>query len=104
MHGEFIISFLQEPFESCLAFFNSGIYKNVPEDWWVDTYNDGAGFYGGWIQVGNGQSYKEFYGKSDVRLEYGAKSELSNTDILEACELCKTGQYCDISLNIRSII
>ena len=102
MHGEFIISFLQEPFESCLAFFNSGIYKDVPEDWWVDTYNGDTGFPGGFIQVENGQSHKKFYGKADWVIEEGGKSELSNTDILDACEHCKNGKYCQIYWVVRA--
>ena len=100
MNGQIYIQFLQEPFESCLAFFNSGIYKNVPEDWWGLLCDSCTG---GWIGVFNDNvGWKYVYGKSDWAIEEGAKTELSNTDILEACEICKTGNYCGVEWVIRN--
>ena len=98
MHGEFCINFLQEPFDSCVAFLNSGIYKNVPEDWWT-AYDENAG---GFIYIDNGNDVEEYvYGKSEFALSKGAKSELTGQDILEACEICKNGKYCRIYWVVR---
>ncbi len=99
LSGEFLITFLQEPFDSCVAFLNSGIYKNVPEDWWT-AYVENAG---GYISIYNGNNVEEYvYGKSEYALSEGAKSELTGQDILEACEQCKNGKYCQIYWAVRS--
>ena len=91
MFGEFYIKFLQEPFDSCVAFFTSGIYKNTPEEWWHhhEDYESGA-----FISVLTPNSSSYVYD----RLESwpGAKSELSSQDILNACEKCKDSDYCTI--------
>ncbi len=98
MYGDFYITFLQEPFDSCVAFLNSGIYKNVPEDWW--TAYDGNS--GGFIDIYGGNDVEEYvYGKSEYALSEGAKSELTGQDILEACEQCKNGNYCQIYWVVR---
>ena len=82
MFGQFYINFLQEPFDSCVAFLNSGIYKNVPEDWW--TAYEGSG---GYIYIASGNNKSKFvYGKSEYALSQGAKPELTATDVLDVCD------------------
>ena len=100
MRGEFYISFLQEPFDSCVVFFNSGIYKNVPEDWWYGQKYD----LGGWIDLTNGKDRCYVYGKKEFPLSQGAKSELTNQDILDACDVCKNSKYCKILWSVRNEI
>ncbi len=98
LFGEFYINFTQEPFDSCVMFFNSEIYKHVPEEWWLPI-NDGVG---GFIEVYTENADKFVYGKSSKILELGAKSTISSTDILTACEICKNSQYCHIFWSIRN--
>ena len=87
------IRFIQEPFDGCVAFLNSGIYKNVPEEWWAPTE---GGLGGGSINVSTLLEHHYIYGKSEGWLSEGAKSELTSTDILNACEICKGQEYCQI--------
>lgn len=94
IYGEFGIEFISEPFDSCIAFFNSDIYKNVPEDWWYPSDEHGQG---GYIYVGGNM----FYGKFEYALSEGGKKELTNTDIMQACESCKNVDYCSIVWVIR---
>ena len=101
--GEFYIYFTQEPFDSCVMFFNSEIYKYVPEEWWLSTsYIKDFDYSGGFIDVGSEKTSKLVYGKSKYAIENGGKSTLSNTDILTACEICKNSRYCRIYWVIRN--
>ena len=91
--GNFTITFNKQPFESCVAFLSSGIYKNVPDSWWYDDS------YGGFILVyALGNNYY-FYGKSEWVLSEGAKSNPTNQDILNVCKYCENG--CDVIWRIR---
>ena len=57
---------------------------------------------GGFISIHNGNGVEEYvYGKSEFALSKGAKSELTGQDILEACEICKNGKYCQIYWVVR---
>ncbi len=98
LNGEFSIYFTKQPFDSCVAFLSSGIYKNVPDDWWNPVCE---GCNGGFIQV-YGETWKFFYGKSEWALSQGAKSNPTNQDILDVCEPCKDADYCGISWVIRT--
>jgi len=82
--GQFYIKFIEEPFDSCVTFLNSGIYKSVPKEWWgyINTY-------------GNGSS--SFYG---VVSDTETKLTVTNQDILNACEICKN-KSCGIDWIIR---
>ncbi|MBQ8870334.1 MAG: hypothetical protein IJ019_03045 [Alphaproteobacteria bacterium] len=92
--------FLQEPFDSCAAFLSSGIYKNVPDDWWYPYCEDCDG--GGFISLHTEVSNKYFYGNSEYALSQGATSNPTNQNILEACEICKNANYCNIYWVIRN--
>ena len=95
-NGSIDIIFNQEPFDSCVAFFNSGIYKNVPEEWWASPQ---SGYSGGIISTHNllTEQTTYVYAKSEYWLSEGAKSELTSTDILNACETCKGRDGCVIN-------
>ncbi len=93
LFGTLYLRFFQEPFEGCLTFFNSGIYKNVPENWWHPY---------GLISF-NGIS-NLVYAKSDEFIKDGAKSELTSQDILDACEICKNQNFCEIEWSIKAYL
>ena len=92
IHGEFTINFTQNPVTSCVEFFNSSIYKNVPEDWWKP---------GGWIDIKNGNSTKYVYSKNEWLISEGAKPVLTSADIADACGTCTDKEYCQIYWVIR---
>lgn len=94
IQGALSMYFLIEPVDSCIAFLSSGVYKNVPEGWW---YNMDENNLGGYIGV----NAKFVYAKNNKMLLEGAKSEITAQDILDACESCKTSDYCNIEFVIR---
>ena len=98
--GQFYITFTKQPFDSCVTFLSSDIYKNVPDDWWNMLCEDCDG--GGFIYVTSDRSWKLFYGRTDYTLSLGATSNPTNQDILEACESCKDTDYCLIHWAIRN--
>ena len=100
LSGDFFILFTKQPFDSCVAFLSSGIYKNVSEDWW--DYPTCETCYGGYIYLNSSSVAKYFYGKSEFALSQGAKSNPTNQDILNACEICKNDDWCQINLVIRN--
>ncbi len=77
--------FQNNPFDSCVAFFNSKIYNQVPEEWWA-AYDEVSG---GFIYIENENEGNYVYGKSEAMLSEGAKPELTATDVLDACD-----RYC----------
>ena len=98
LSGQIYINFTKQPFDSCVAFLSSDIYKATPDEWWYpipEIPNSG-----GFIFVSSFKR-KYFYGKSESVLSDGAKSNPTNQDILEACESCKNADNCDIFWSIR---
>ncbi|MBQ2811478.1 MAG: type II secretion system protein [Alphaproteobacteria bacterium] len=82
--GVINISFLQNPHESCIAFWNSEIYKIVPDSWWN---------YG--VVAVTGADI--IYAKSEHKnLQADTKSEFTATDIVKACEPCLNANNCTI--------
>ena len=98
LYGEFSIIFTQNPVTSCVEFFNSGIYKNVPDDWWNALEVDG---HGGYIIV-YGNSEKYVYGKEEWPISQGAKPSLTTADIVDACGVCADAKFCKIYWQIRN--
>ena len=82
------LELLKDPFDSCVAFFNSKIFNQVPEEWW---------------------SEKSEYGSTPVISLFSivhhnsttlAKHELTATDVLDACNsYCK--DPCAVSWTIK---
>ena len=84
--GEIHIYFEENTQDSCIAFLSSGIFKNVPNEWWDK---------GGYINV------KAFHDDSEwtsgVQLyTNGSKSEISTVNIADACGACLNAHYCVI--------
>ena len=94
---QFIVDFPQNLVTSCIEFFNSGIYKNVPEDWWTPLDIDN-GF--GLIDV-VGLRYKTIHGKEEYVISLGAKPVLTNGNIADACGTCADAEYCQIYWVVR---
>ena len=96
----FNLLFFEEPFDSCVAFFNSEIYKNVPEEWWGGALCGSKNncHLGGFIMVSSStnDSGKSVYSKSEAFKESGGKSELNSQDILDACEMCRNAEWCNV--------
>ena len=94
MHGQFSIDFKQNPATSCVEFFNSGIYKNVPEDWYK---------YHGYIGIDAvGVTSIYVYSKSEVFIgDEGAKPVLTSGDIADACGTCADAESCRIWWVVR---
>ena len=87
--------FDKEPFDSCVAFLNSGLHKNVPEEWWsYDCPSEDYCMTGGFIVVSNDEDNVYTYGTSSYWKTEGAKSELNNTNILEMCSPCQNQKLC----------
>ena len=86
--NSFSILFLQNTYESCVAFFNSKIYETVPDHWWYPV---------GHINIGGRYTYS----KSE-HVE-GAKDNLNTEDIIEICSPCKNEDTCLIDWQIRDV-
>ena len=86
------LAFPNNPFDSCVAFLNSKIYNPVPEEWWYSNYSNLSAYGGGVIGL-NGEV---IIGKSSQYLEYGAKPELTATDVLDACNSYCKDNICTI--------
>ena len=70
----------REARDVCVAFFSSGMYKNVPDDWWYPN---------GYIAVDS----TLLYSKSPEAIANGAKSEITSADIADACAICADTSY-----------
>ena len=70
----------REAIDVCVAFLSSGIYKNAPDDWWYPN---------GYIAIDR----EPFYGKSPEAIANGAKSEITSSDIANACSICADTTY-----------
>ncbi len=85
--------FQNNPFDSCVAFLNSKIYNQVPEDWWQTPLGTTPA---GMILVS--ESVSEFLVmRNGYRETYGAKQELTATDVLDACDRHCRGSFCGIT-------
>ncbi len=83
--------FQNNPFDSCVAFLNSKIYNQVPEEWWYSAER------GGLIVLN-----EDFLiGKSSQYLEEGAKPELTATDVLDACDRNCKDNICTITWYLK---
>ena len=102
------IFFTQNPQESCIGFFTSEIYKNIPNSWW---YSNSENENGGYIAVVNNDgNAKVVYAKEDKVLEQGGeggseyyqgvKSVLTASDIANGCSICNGKEYCEIELRM----
>ena len=92
--GQFFINFTQNPVTSCVEFFNSGIYKNVPDDWWKPISTNASG---GFISVSNiDGNTKPVYSKEEWAISQGAKPILTGGDIANGCGICKDAEVCQI--------
>ncbi len=85
-----ILLFPNNPFDSCVAFFNSKIYNQVPEDWWQTPLDITPSR----LLIADlaGDNYEILIIKNAYAETYGAKQELTATDVLDACDrFCEDG-------------